>query len=106
VLKNQDVAIVEDAKKADLTLEGEVSVAPAKADKQQHVKIVWRLHRADGTEIGTVGQENDIPRGLLDGAWGDVAYSVAVSARDGLMALVARGAPDPNLARGASEHKS
>jgi hypothetical protein len=39
----------------------------------------------------------------LDGAWGDVAYSVAVSARDGLMALVARGAPDPNLARGVPE---
>jgi|HubBroStandDraft_4_1064222.scaffolds.fasta_scaffold02523_7 hypothetical protein len=93
VLKNQDVSIVDDTKKADLTLQGEVSVTPPKADKQ-HVKIVWRLLRADGAEIGTVGQENDIPRGMLDGAWGDVAYSVALAAGDGLMALVARGAPE------------
>ena len=28
----------------------------------------------------------------LDGAWGDVAYTVAVSAQDGIMELVARGA--------------
>jgi hypothetical protein len=31
----------------------------------------------------------------LDGAWGDVAYMVAVSAQDGIMELVARGAPQP-----------
>lgn len=93
VLKNQEVAIVEDAKKADLTLDGEVDVAAGKAEKQ-HVKIVWRIRRADGTEIGTVGQENDVPRGLLDGAWGDVAYNVALMAGDGLLALVARGAPE------------
>jgi hypothetical protein len=92
VLKKQDLAIVDDAKKADLMLDGEVDVA-GKADKQ-HVKIVWRMRRSDGAEIGTVGQENDVPRGLLDGAWGDVAYSIALAAGDGLMALVARGAPE------------
>jgi hypothetical protein len=93
VLKKQDVEIVDDAKKADLTLDGEVDVAAGKADKQ-HVKIVWRIRRTDGAEIGTVGQENDVPRGLLDGAWGDIAYSVALAAGDGLMALVARGTPE------------
>src|SRR5439155_8672648 len=60
VLKKQDLAIVDDAKKADLMLDGEVDVA-GKADKQ-HVKIVWRIRRSDGAEIGTVGQENDVPR--------------------------------------------
>ena len=92
VLKNQ-VAIVGDAKTADLTLDGEVDVAAGKTEKQ-HVKIMWRVRRADGTEIGTVGQENDVPRGLLDGPWGDIAYTVAFAAGDGLMALVSRGAPE------------
>ena len=92
VLKNQ-VAIVADAKTADLTLDGEVDVAAGKTEKQ-HVKIMWRVRRADGTEIGTVGQENDVPRGLLDGPWGDIAYTVAFAAGDGLMALVSRGAPE------------
>jgi hypothetical protein len=95
ILKRQDVAIVTDPQaKADLVLDADVVVASPKAGKQ-NVKIVWRVRRKDGGEIGTVGQENDVPAGLLDGAWGDVAYMVAVSAQDGIMQLVARGAPPP-----------
>jgi hypothetical protein len=93
ILKRQDVAIVTDPQaKADLVLDADVVVAKPKAGKQ-NVKIVWRVRRKDGSEIGTVGQENDVPAGMLDGPWGDVAYMVAVSAQDGIMQLVARGAP-------------
>ena len=92
VLRRQDLAIVTDGKKADLRVEAEITITPVKPDKQ-HVKIVWRVRRADGVEIGSVGQENDVPRGLLDGPWGDVAFSVASDAGDGLAQLVARGAP-------------
>jgi hypothetical protein len=93
VLKRQGLTMIGDAGKADLLVECEVALSPAKADKQ-HVKILWRVRRADGAEIGTVGQENDIPKGLLDGPWGDVAYTVALAAGEGLMQLVARGAPE------------
>jgi hypothetical protein len=90
VLKRQDLAVLDDPNaKADVILDGEVTIAPVKPDKQ-HVKIVWRVRRADGAEIGTVGQENDVPKGLLDGAWGDVAYSVAIAGADGLMQVIAR----------------
>jgi hypothetical protein len=95
ILKKQDLAIITDPQaKADLVLDADVAVAKPKAGKQ-NVKIVWHVHRKDGGEIGTVGQENEVPTGLLDGAWGDVAYMVAVSAQDGIMELVARGAPQP-----------
>ena len=95
VLKRQDIVIVGDPEaKADLVLDADVVIAKPKGGKQ-NVKIVWRVRRRDGSEIGTVGQENDVPAGLLDGAWGDVAYMVAVSAQDGIMQLVARGAPPP-----------
>jgi hypothetical protein len=94
VLKRQDLLIVKKGQPADLTIDGEVSVTPSKPH-QQHVKIVWRVGRAGGGEIGTVGQENDVPGGILDGPWGDLAYSVAIAAGDGLMQLVARGAPPP-----------
>jgi hypothetical protein len=94
VLRRQDLAIVENGQPADLTIDGEVSVTPAKPN-QQHVRILWHVGRAGGAEIGTVGQENDVPGGLLDGPWGDLAYSVAIAAGDGLMQLVARGAPEP-----------
>jgi hypothetical protein len=93
ILKRQDIVLLTDPQaKADLVLDGDVTVAPPKAGKQ-HVKIVWRVRRKDGGEIGTVGQENDVPTGLLDGPWSDVAYMVAASAQDGIMQLVARGAP-------------
>jgi hypothetical protein len=93
LLGRQDIAIVSDpAARADLVLAADVSVAPPRAGKQ-HVKIVWHLRRKDGAEIGTVAQENDVPTGLLNGAWGDVAYAVALAAQDGIMALVAHGAP-------------
>jgi hypothetical protein len=98
VLKRQQVSIVEDAAKADLQLDGAVAVAPAARDRQ-HIKIVWRMRRADGAEIGTVGQENEIPRGLLDGPWGDIAYNIAIAANEGLVQLVERGAPEPAARR-------
>ena len=94
VLRRQNVAVVDAAAKADLYVEGEVDVAPVKPDKQ-HVTIVWRVRRADGTEIGKVGLDNDVPRGLLNGAWGDIAYTVAMAASEGLLQLLARGASAP-----------
>jgi hypothetical protein len=94
VLRRQDLTIVENGQPADLYVDGEVSVTPVKPNRQ-HVRILWHVGRAGGAEIGTVGQENDVPGGLLDGAWGDLAYSVAIAAGDGLMQLVARGAPEP-----------
>ena len=93
--KSEDLAILTDpTAKADLTLAADVAIAKPKAGKQ-NVKIVWHVRRQDGAEIGTVGQENDVPVGLLDGAWGNVAYMVAVSPQDGIMELVALGAPQP-----------
>ncbi|HEX3863855.1 MAG TPA: hypothetical protein VHY35_19405 [Stellaceae bacterium] len=95
VLRRQEVAIADKGEKADLTLDGQVEVAPVKAGKQ-HVKIVWRMRRADGAEIGTVDQENDVPHDVLNGPWGDLAYNIAIAASDGLLQLVARGAPPPH----------
>jgi hypothetical protein len=93
LLQKQDLAIVSDPQgKADLLLDAAVTVGKPTAGAQ-HVKIVWRVRRKNGGEIGTVAQENDVPAGLLNGAWGDVAYTVALAAQDGIMQLIARGAP-------------
>ncbi len=93
LLKRQDVAIVSGPQaKADLFLDADVGVEKPASGKQ-HVKIVWHVRRKDGSEIGNVVQENDVPAGLLNGPWGDVAYTVAVSAQDGIIELIARGAP-------------
>ncbi|HVH80561.1 MAG TPA: hypothetical protein VM782_14290, partial [Stellaceae bacterium] len=94
VLKHQDIEFVDAANgKPDIAVDCDVKLDPAK-DGQQHVKIVWHVARATGGgEVGQVAQENDIPRGRLDGAWGDIAFSVAMAAQSGIMQLVDRGAP-------------
>jgi hypothetical protein len=97
MLRQQDLTIVDPGGKADFTIDGEVSVASIRPDKQ-HVKIVWRVRNASGAELGTVGQENDVPRGLLSGSWGDVAYVVAAAASDGLLQVLARAAPSATAA--------
>ena len=97
-LRQQDLTIVEPGGKADFYIDGEVSIAPAGPGKQ-HVKIVWRVRNASGAEIGTVGQENDVPRGPLSGPWGDVAYVVALAAGEGLVQVLARAAPPATRGR-------
>lgn len=92
VLKRPGLTLVAGPKaKPDLVLGAAITVGKP-ASGRQHVRIVWRLRRTDGKEIGTVGQENDVPAGLLDGAWGNVAWSVAVAAEDGIVQLVAHAA--------------
>lgn len=94
VLKRHDIDIVNDPKSTGvLKLDAQVAMSPAAEPGKQHIKIVWRLDRADGTQVGTVAQENDVPKGTLDGAWGDVAYTVAVAAEGGILELIARSGP-------------
>lgn len=69
-----------------------VSLSPASAGKQ-HIKIVWRVTRPDGSEIGQVMQENAVPAGSLDGPWGDVAYAVADAAGPGIASIVGHAGP-------------
>jgi hypothetical protein len=97
LLQHRDLEIVDPANgKPQLDVDGEITVDPIKEGKQ-HVKIVWRVSRAGGGEIGTVAQENDVPRGRLDGPWGDVAYSVAMAAEGGVMQLIDHGVPPHKL---------
>jgi hypothetical protein len=100
VLKRADVELVDTGGKADLNVDGAVSIETK--GNQQHVKIVWRVSRASGDQIGTVGQENDLPRGRLDGPWGDIAYNVALAAGGGIIQLVDRGAPKPGATAATS----
>ncbi len=93
LLQHRDVQLVDAVKGTpDVAVDADVKVDPVK-DGKQHVKIVWHVVRGAGAEVGQVAQENDIPRGQLDGAWGDIAYSVAMAAEGGIMRLVERGAP-------------
>ncbi len=74
--------------KPSFVVRGSVDVLPPNDGKQQ-IRISWSLLRADGGQIGQVKQENAVPAGSLDGAWGLTAYDVANAAAPGIAALIA-----------------
>jgi hypothetical protein len=84
-----DVAEGADPDGKSMVLAGSVALGPV-AERQQDVTIIWSLRNADGSQIGQVKQQNRIPAGSLDGAWGDIAYVVANSAAPGITALLDR----------------
>ena len=75
------------ADKSDFIVAGTVEIAAA-SGAQQQVQITWVLLRPDGSEVGRVKQENAVPAGSLDGAWGDVAYAVSNAAAPGVRRLI------------------
>lgn len=56
---------------------------------QQTVEIDWSLLRPDGRSVGAIHQKNAVPRGRLDGAWGDIAFLAAEGAAEGLLQVLA-----------------
>ena len=69
-----------------LTVVGSIEMGRP-ADGQQMVAIRWVMMQPDGSEIGDVRQQNAVPAGSLDRAWGDTALLVAEAAYDGIIAL-------------------
>jgi hypothetical protein len=78
----------------------------------QRVEILWIISRRDGQELGRVLQMNEIPSGLLDRHWGDIAFAAAAEAAGGVQRVIenaggmparegaAGGAAQPNAAPG------
>lgn len=56
--------------------------------KDQRIELRWSVLDTNGREIGAVKQANTVPAGLLDQAWGDMAYVVATAAADSVVALL------------------
>jgi hypothetical protein len=74
---------------------GKVSLSPMPGG-QQHVRIVWTVSTATGGQIGTIAQENVVPKGSLDGPWSDAAAAVAGAAADAVRGLAAQAMQQGN----------
>lgn len=75
----------------------EVALAPVPGNAQERIRVVWRVLDASGEEVGTVAQENLLPRGYAEQNWPDLAFLIAGAAVDGVVPLLqqmaARAAP-------------
>jgi len=96
LLKLNAVLIQDRPNPGRIHVTGAVTVEPATDPTRQRVSLSWRVLTEDGEELGTLTQENVVPAGRLDGAWGDTAYAVAEAALMGIgEILVRKGAAPP-----------
>lgn len=80
--------VVQDtAENAAFAVTAEVRVAPA-ARGLDRVEIQWVVSRRDGQELGRVVQLNEVPAGLLNRFWGDVAHVAAQEAAAGVEQVI------------------
>ena len=59
------------------------------AGGKDRVEIQWVINDGRGREVGRVGQLNEVPHGMLDQYWGDVALVVAQEAAGGVRDVIA-----------------
>ena len=69
------------------TVKGIVSVTDGSGGKQS-IRIDWQVIDPSGKRVGTVSQQNNIPKGSLDGPWGAIADAAAGAAADGIVKLL------------------
>ncbi len=70
-------------------VEGVVKMGQIK-DGKQPIRIDWNVRDPQGNKVGTVSQNNEIPEGSLDGAWGKTADAAAQAAAQGIIKLLPR----------------
>jgi hypothetical protein len=93
LLKRSGTALTEDSKSPDtVAVAGTVEAQPGPAD-QDHIKILWHVLTPDGGEAGVITQENDVPRAVVEGQWGDIAMAVADAAAPDIL-RVAEAVPE------------
>ncbi|MDD3444600.1 MAG: hypothetical protein PHS60_04270 [Zavarzinia sp.] len=70
-----------------LVVHGTVEVTP-RTPTLEHVILTWEVRNPAGESIATIAQENDVPAGALNHAWGPIAGAAAQGGADGVMQLV------------------
>lgn len=69
------------------TVKGIVKLTSASGGKEQ-IRIDWQVLDPNGKRLGTVSQQNTIPKGSLNGPWGAIADAAAGAAADGIIKLL------------------
>jgi len=88
-LRIRNFMVTEDPRQAVFLIEGRVEIAPP-TNGRQRAKVIWTVTTVSGGQVGRAIQENTIPAGSLNGAWGQVAVMVANAAADGVEELFGR----------------
>lgn len=88
-LAGKGVSLTKLKTRSTYSVQGRVSMGKPTNGKQS-IKIEWFVRDPSGKSLGTVAQNNSIPQGSLDGAWGKTADAVASAAVQGIVKLLPR----------------
>lgn len=97
-LQQAKVKVVDKPSPDAMIVQGTVEMGAPRGGTQPII-ITWRVLKPDGTEAGKVAQNNAVPTGSLDKAWGDVAFLVAEAATPGVTRIIKRVADLPGQSR-------
>lgn len=87
-LTTQGMRVQEIATGARFAVTGLVAVVNQPGTRTQRVELLWTISRQDGEDLGRVLQLNEVPTGVLDRFWGDVAFAAANEAAGGVRTVV------------------
>lgn len=87
-LATQGMTVQTQAQGARFAVTGQVGVFNQPGTSTQRVELMWTVSRADGHDLGRVLQLNEVPMGVLDRFWGDVAFAAANEAAGGVRTVV------------------
>lgn len=94
-LTQQGMVVQEVAQGARFAVTGQVAVVAQPQTRTQRVELLWTVSRNDGEDLGRVLQLNEVPAGVLERFWGDVAFAAATEAAGGVRTVVANAGGFP-----------
>ena len=87
-LVGQGMLVQDTTQGARFAVTGQVDVVNQPNSRTQRVELLWTISRQDGQDLGRVLQLNEVPVGVLDRFWGDVAFAAANEAAGGVQTVV------------------
>lgn len=98
-MKNRGFSLTESIADGGIVISGTVHVMH-QGQAGDDITIIWTALAPDGTQLGTVEQQNRVPMGSLSGIWGVTALQIAQAAAPGLAQLLERSTVRATIATG------
>ena len=89
VLRRTEVVVASQTGHTGPRLDAQIEVT-AHSDKQDQVRLVWRIRDSEQKTVAVLKQENVLPKGRLDRKWGSLAFDIALAIRPQIVEAVRR----------------
>ena len=89
VLRRTEVMVASQTEHRGPRLDAHIEVT-AHSDRQDQVRLVWRIRDSDQKTVAVLKQENVLPKGRLDRKWGSLAFDIVLAIQPQIVEAVRR----------------